>query len=198
MGIRPKLAHGSHGRLLIGRIGIGVDKKDTHCLAALGQQGAGLLPDLLQIDRGVDAAVGQHPLIHFESQVARHDRLKAAAQTPGLGPVAPAHFQHIPKAASGDDAGARHFAFQQRVGPDRGPVHDGGDAGRRVGHAGHAVHETPRFLATRGGHLDDARAATGFIQHKQIGEGAAHIHSDDQTTSSTHAPSFFTAIAAVT
>src|SRR6218665_2162692 len=52
---------------------------------------------------------------------------KRATEARGLRTVPAAHLQHVAETARGDDAGARHFALQQRVGADRGAVHDGGD-----------------------------------------------------------------------
>jgi hypothetical protein len=121
------------------------------------------------------------------------------AQAPGLGAVAAAHLQHVAETARGDDAGARHLAFEQRVGADRGAVHDGGDGRGRIGHARHAVHEAARFLAARGGHLDDARRAVGLVEHEEVGEGAADIDADDKGfTSGSHSEAFLSLLSVVT
>ena len=97
--------------MLIGRVGIGVDEEHADCLATGSQQGLGLVAYLVEVDRGVNAAIGQHPLVNLQAQGAGHDGFKTAAQAPGLWPVASAHFQHITKAARGDDARASHLAL---------------------------------------------------------------------------------------
>jgi hypothetical protein len=148
----------------------------------------------VEIDRGVQRAVGEHALLHFAAQVARHHGREAAAQAPGFGAVAAAHLQHVAETARGDDAGACHLAFEQRIGADGGAVHDGGNVGGRIGHARHAVHEAARFLAARAKGLLTMRAKrrSTSSNHEQIGEGAADIDADDKGfTSGSHSEAFF-------
>jgi hypothetical protein len=189
--VGPQLAHRRHGQALVLGVGVGVDEEHAHRLAARFEQRARLGAHLLQVDRRVQRAVGQHALVHLAAQLARHHGLEAAAQAPGLGPVAAAHLQHVAKAARGDDAGARHLALQQRVGAHGGAVHDGRDVRGRIGHARHAVHEAACLLAARGRHLDDARGAVGFVEHEEVGEGAADIDADDKGfTRGSHSDAF--------
>ena len=126
-------------------------------------------------------AIGQHTLVHFQSPSTGNYRRVAAAQAPGLRSVAAAHFQHIAKTACGDDAGAGDLAFQQGVGAHGGAVHDGGDVFGPFGTGdpgdfGDAVNEAPGLFAPGRGHFDDAGLAGFFVQHKQVGEGTAHVH----------------------
>ena len=181
MRVWPKLSHGGHRPLLVYRVGVGVDEEDTHRFATRFEQRTRLRAHLLQIDQRVQRAIGQHALIDLQPQVARNHWQEGAAQSPGLRPVTPAHLQHIAETARRDDAGSRHLALQQRVGTDCGAVHDGGDGRGRIGHACNAVHEAARFLAAGRRHLDDARRALRFVEHKEVGEGAADVHADHQT-----------------
>ena len=181
--VGPDLAHSGDCGLFVAGVGIGVHKEHTHRLAAFGQQSAGLFAHLIQIHRGVQLTVGQHTLVHFQAPSTRHHRRVAAAQAPGLRAVAAAHLQHIAKTACGDDAGAGDLAFEQGVGAHGGAVHDGGDVFGAFctgdpGHFGNAVHEAPGFFAPGRGHFDNAGLAGFFVQHKQVGEGAAHVHAD--------------------
>ena len=59
-------------RASLTRIGVGVDEEHADRLAAARQQLARRRLDLVQVDLGVDRAVGQHPLVDLQPQVARH------------------------------------------------------------------------------------------------------------------------------
>ena len=179
--VGPDLAHSGDGGLFVAGVGIGMHKEHAHGFAAFGQQGTGLRAHLIQIHGGMQLAIGQHALVHFQTPGAGHHRCVAATQAPGLWAVAAAHFQHIAKAACGDDAGAGDLALQQGIGAHRGAVHDGGDVFGAFGTGGpsdlgDAIHEAPGFFATGRGHFDDAGLAGFFVQHKQVGEGPAHVH----------------------
>ena len=65
----------------------------------------------------------------LDAHVAVGDRDEIAPQAPGAAAVAAAHFQHVAKAARGDDADLRPAPLQQRVGADGGAVHDRVDRG---------------------------------------------------------------------
>ncbi len=179
--VGPNFAHCRHSGLFVAGVGIGVHKEHAHRLTAFGQQGTGLFAHLIQIHGRVQLAIGQHALVHFQTPGPRHHRGVAAAQAPGLWAVAAAHLQHVPEPACGDDAGAGDLALQQSVGAHCRAVHDGGDLFGAIGtgvagHFGDAVHEAPSFFAPGRRHLDDAGLAGFFVQHKQVGEGTAHVH----------------------
>jgi hypothetical protein len=181
--VRPDRTHRCHRRPLVGGIGVGVDEEHADGFTPLRQQRGRGLAHLLQVHRRVHAAVGQHTFVHLQPCIARDQRVKAAPQAPGLGPVAAAHLQHVAKTAGGDQPRAGNLALQQRVGAHRGAVDDGGEAGsvRRVGavggqHAGNAVHEAHRLFAPRGRHLDDVDPRAGFVEHEKVSEGATDVH----------------------
>ena len=115
---------GERAALVLG-IGVGVDEDDGDASRALVQK---LLAQRRGSPRGStavpDAAVGERALVHFDAHVAVGDRDEIAPQAPGAAAVAPAHFEHVAKAARGDDADLRAAPFEQRVGADRGAVHD--------------------------------------------------------------------------
>ena len=164
-----------------------MDEKHANGFAACVQQGLRLGTHLRQVHRRVDRAIGQHALIDFQAKLTRHHRREAAAQAPGLRAIASAHFQHIAKAARGEDARFGHLAFQQGIGPHRRAMHDGGNGLGASADTRNAVHETARFLATRRGHFDNARTGRGLIEDKQIRERAADIHANHCLAA--HAPS---------
>jgi hypothetical protein len=62
--------------------------------------------------------------VRSSTQVAIGDRREIAPQAPGTAPVAAAHLQHVTKTARRDDADPGAAPLQQRVGADRGAVHD--------------------------------------------------------------------------
>ena len=91
MGVRPNLADRFGGGALVGVVGIGIHEEDGHRLDAPVQQIPRRRPYLVRIQRGVHMAVGQDPLLHFDAQIARHDRFEHAPEAPGFRPVAAAH-----------------------------------------------------------------------------------------------------------
>ena len=109
------------------------------------------------IDRRADRAVGERALVDLEPHVAIGDRHEIAPQAPGAAAVAAAHFQHVAKAARGDDADLRPAPLQQRVGADGGAVHDRADvagAAERV----RPLQEAVRLVAALRRHLGGAEA----------------------------------------
>ena len=109
--VGPHGAHGCHSSLLIGHIGVGIDKEHAHRFTTRIEQSLRLCFHLAKVHRGVNLAIGQYTFVNLQAQGARHDGRETASQTPGLRPITAAHFQHITKTACGDDASARYFAF---------------------------------------------------------------------------------------
>ena len=111
VGVGPHGADSGHGGLLVGHVGIGIDEKHAHSFATRIEQHLRLCFDLIDVHWRVDLAIGQHALIHLQAQSTWHDGRETTAQTPGLWPVTPAHFEHVTETACGDDASACDFAL---------------------------------------------------------------------------------------
>ena len=120
---------------------------------------------LVGIDRGANAAVGERALVDLDAHVAVGDRDEIAPQAPGAPAVAPAHLEHVAEAARRDDADLRPAPFQQRIGADRGAVHDRADGGHAAERA-QAVEEALRLVAATRGHLGGAERAGRRIEQK--------------------------------
>ena len=67
---------------------------------------------------GVQRAIGEHPLINLNAQIAWYYRFKHSPKAPSLGPVTTAHFDDISKPFGRDDSGLGTLAFQKRIGAD--------------------------------------------------------------------------------
>src|SRR5215470_17601003 len=92
--------------------------------------------------------------------------------------IAPPHLQRVAEAARRDHADLRPAPLEQRVGTDRGAVHDaaagGGSAERRE-----AIGKTDRLVAAARRHLRGAEAAARGVEPEKVGEGAADVDADD-------------------
>jgi hypothetical protein len=176
--VGPELAQRRDRRALVGRVGVGVDEDD----------GAGLAPSPA-VSRGLSRTRRDRPWLrpcrrpasarHLQPQVAGHDGLEIAPQPQVSRPVAAAHLQHVAEAMGGDDADARALALQQRVGADRGAVHDGGDVAEIRHRRAAMPFRSPPPRRRGGRHLGDVRALpVASSSAKQVGEGAADIDAD--------------------
>ena len=148
MRIGPERAHRRNRALFVTWIRIGIDEKNTDCLATGSQQCVCRVTYLIQIDLGVFATVGQDPLVDLQAQVARDNWLIAAGQAPGLWPVAPTHFQHITKTTSRDHAGLGHAPLQQRIGCHRCTMNDRCQCGCAAANTFNTVNEATSLGAT--------------------------------------------------
>ena len=169
-------------RLLVVGVGVGVDEEDGQRLRALVAASVARGCAHLRRDR---PACGCVPSASMRSSTSRR-RSRSAIGTKSphrpqvRRPVAAAHLQHVAKAARGDDADARALALQQRVGADRGAVHDRADAGRRRP-ARSRPFMKPRASSPRcDGTLAVRNVRVCFVEQEQVGEGAADVDADDQ------------------
>src|SRR5262249_57909458 len=110
-------------------------------------------------------------------------------EPPGAAAVAPAHLQGVAKAARRDHADLRTAPLEQRVGADRGAVHDRADRGRAAQRR-EAVGEADRLVAAARRHLGGTEAAARGIEPEQVGEGAADVDADDDIAAHDAARSF--------
>ena len=134
--------------------------------------------DLGVIDRKPYAAVGERALVDFDAHVAVGNRNEIAPQAPGAAAVPSAHFEHVAKAARGDDADRGAATLEQRVGADGGAMHDRVN-GRGAAEHCQPVQKTLRLVAAMRRHLGGQESTGRRIQQKEIRKGAADIDSDD-------------------
>jgi hypothetical protein len=121
------LAGGRIGRALVCGVGVGIDENDGERLGAARQQVPRRRRHRVARSTAVqDRAVGQRPFRQPRSafRALGHGR-EITPETPGVRSVAAAHLQRVAKAARGDEAELRALALKQRVGADRGAMHDG-------------------------------------------------------------------------
>ena len=116
----------------------------------------GSLADLFRIDLLPDGPVRQSALADFEAQVAVDNRHEVAPESPGLPAIATTHLEYVTEPACRDEADARAFAFEQRIGADRRAVHDGSE-----------LRERPEGLVSlRGTRSLRRRGSTGLSQYE--------------------------------
>jgi uncharacterized membrane-anchored protein len=111
---------------LVGGVRVAVQEDYAERLRACVAKALRRLAHFRRVNRCQQSAVCEHALRHLDAHVARDGGGKIAEQAPGLPPVASAHLQHVAEAGGGDQAGARTFVLQQRIGADGGAVHDSG------------------------------------------------------------------------
>ena len=148
----------------------------TACAPCVDQLSRGVA-NFAFIDRGADRAVRERALGDLQPHVAVGDRDEVPPQAPGAAAIAAAHFEHVAKAARRDDADLRPAPLQQRVGADRGAVHD--RALRGAADRGEAVEKALRLVAAPRGHLRGRERARGGVEAEQVGERAADVDPDD-------------------
>jgi hypothetical protein len=108
-------------------------------------------------------------------------RLRLEEQLVDLAPVLPTDLDHILEACRREETEPRAFAFQHRVGGDRGAVNEpldagGSDAPIREQSLQDSAHRRA-WIGTGGGHLRDVQAPTG-CRRNDVGEGTADIYPD--------------------
>ena len=132
----------------------------------------------LEIERRFDLPLRGHPFRHRKAQLARHQRRRQLeVEVVVLVALLVAHLEHVAKALGGDERGARALALDQRVGGERGAVHQDADipGGERRGgeHFRDSFEHSRLGRARRGQHLG-RMAPAGVLQH-DVGEGAADV-----------------------
>ncbi|CAI8220227.1 MAG: Uncharacterised protein [SAR116 cluster bacterium] len=135
------------------RIGIAVDKADTQPLAFGRKKLFSCGDDGIFIQRRFNRSICKDTPANADTQLARDHRRVPAPKTPGMGPVAPAHFQHILEPGRGDQSGARSLAFQKRVGTNRGAMHNGGNITKVRQFPANPVHQPDRLVGNGAWHL---------------------------------------------
>jgi hypothetical protein len=130
-------------------------------------------------------AVRERPLVNFETKIAVNHRNEIAPQSPRVTAIAPAHFQHIAKAARGDQAYTSALALKQRIGANRCAMDD---RGKRCDSAQpfEPVEKSRGFVAALGRNLCRSKRASGFVVTEKVGEGAADVNADNRARTLIH------------
>ena len=133
--------------------------------------------DLGLVERPVDLAVGQHPLLDLEAQRPLDQRhMLAEEQIVGVRPVDAADLVDVAKAFGDDERGAGAGALQHRIDGDRRAVQE--QAGRRRSRL--PAFSTPALMPStsrlrRRERLAERQRAGAVVEHRDVGEGAADI-----------------------
>ena len=114
--------------LFVGRIGIGMEQTDRHCYHFFLHQLCGNRLYFCFDHRAQRCPVGGHAFGHFKTQPPFDQRGRfVKKEVIKLGRPNAAQFQHIAKAAGGDERGASAPLFQHGVGGDGGAMCDRSD-----------------------------------------------------------------------
>jgi len=166
------------GQLMRG-VAVTVQKQNGHRFDRLGLKRLG---DSLKLIFG---RLSKHltgcgdPLIDFKAKRALHQRnVLPEKQVVGLWPVDPADFINVAKSAGGHERRARAASLEQRVDPNGGAMQKQVsliETRTRPGQARADSLDDPR---RRGERLAEQQPAAGFVEHRDVGKGAAHIGGD--------------------
>jgi hypothetical protein len=165
---------------LVGRVGVGVQEADRDRLHALGEQavdGGGAVA----VQRGHHLTAVIHALADLAPPPARHQRSRAfEVEVVEPRELQTADLEQVAKTLRGEQARPRAAPLQDRVRGHRGAVNDLADvAGCDAGLGGQVADaRDDRLGVVRGGRQHFAGAGDAVGRHQdQIGEGAAHVHS---------------------
>ena len=154
------------------------------------QQRLGDLPDLCRIDLLPDGPIRHGALADFEAQVAVDNRHEVAPEPPGLPAIATTHLEYVTEPACRDEADARAFAFEQRIGAHRRAVHDRAELRERP-EGLQAFEEPDRFVAAVRRDFRSTKPGCILVVIKQVREGPAYVHADDLPHDGVHAAAPF-------
>jgi hypothetical protein len=137
----------------------------------------------LDVQRNVDASVGEHALRRLKDLVPRNEgRMLVEEEVVEVVAELALDLQQVAETRGGDEERARAFALDDEVGAQGRPVHDllhlaqahAGRLEQRVEPAHHALREIPRgreLLA------HEYRARAHVLEH-EIGKGAADVEAE--------------------
>ena len=117
------------------RIDEGVEEADRNAFDAFALEDRYNGSDSGSVERQEDVAFVVETFGYGQAQVARHQRFRQYdVQVVLVVTAFVAHRDHVAKALGGDQCGAGAFAFDHRIGGERGAVDDDADvAGRDTG-----------------------------------------------------------------
>ena len=180
--LRPQLAHALEHRLLVARVGVGVEQADRDRLDALGLE---VVDDRraapLRSSGCALAAVVREPARHLAPQVARHERRRLhVVEVEVVGPVAARDLERVAEALGRDQRRLDALALGDRVDHERRAVREEadrpslGDAALRD-HVEHAALEVGRRrVGLRGQDLLPAGLGVGR-EGDEVGERPADV-----------------------
>ena len=117
-------------------IAIGVEEADRDRLRARLAQRARRAAHRLLVERRDDGAVAVDALRHFEPAASRHQRVgEGEEQVVDVVALLGAGFEHVAEPGRGDQPELRALALDQRIGDERGAVHDFRHVSQRSPHA---------------------------------------------------------------
>ena len=144
-------------------------------------------------DRFAEAGFVQRPqdlsrrgdaLRHFESQMPGHERrIAARLEVEQMGPGVAADLQDVPESFGRDQARFRTLAFDQRVGGDRGAVHEVAGGGEVDTQSPHGLFDHPHdsdALIARRRRLLEVLEISLVIEKHQVGKRSPDVDADAQ------------------
>ena len=181
--LRPQPLELGQRRLLVRRVGIGVEEADRDRLHAFRPEVRDDAGQRREVEGTQLVAVVVHAARQLAAQAARHEGLGLfVVEVEEVRPVAARDLQRVAKALRGDEADAHAGALGQRVDDDGGAV---GEEAHGVGRDPRLRHDVEHALlvAGRGGvglRRADRRLAGGLVglEDQQVGEGAADVGCD--------------------
>ena len=139
--------------------------------------------DFAFVERGDHVALRIHPLGDLEAAFARDDdRGGVLLEVVEVDAHRAAQLQHVAVAAGPDEGAVGALLLEQGVGDDGGRVaeqrHGVGADPLPLEPLGEAGQHAFREIQRGRGHLGDADASGLFLDHRDVREGAADVHSD--------------------
>ncbi len=177
--VRPAFARELERALFVRGVDVAVQEMDDERFATRRGEAFYRVAQRGFIERYDFLALGVHALGHFDSQLARHQRLEPALQPVRMGPCAPAQFEHVAKAPGRDEARLRELALQERVGRGGGAVHEHRELRQRELRFFERGEHAERLVIGRGGNLGEPHFARGRLERDQVGERAADVNTRD-------------------
>ena len=167
-------------RLLVRRIGVGVEQAHRHRLHPFGPQGGDDPFELAGGERGLHGAVRPHPLGDLEAPAAGHQRRHPRGQLEAveMRAVHPRDLEDVAEAARGDEADRRDAPLHDGVGDGGGAVGERGAGLARPQQRAQAVEYSLRPVVGHRGHLARPHLSGDVVDGDDVGEGAPHVHAD--------------------
>jgi hypothetical protein len=167
-------------RLLVRRIGIGMQEADRDRLDPVIDQPAHRGAHLVRVEPRDHAAVAVHPLADLEPVAPRHQRIgKAEEQVVDVVTLLGAHFEAVAEALRGQQPEPGATPLDDRVGDQRRAVHDLGDVTERdaglPGQLAQALERGDRGVLRRGQAFVERDA---FVMQHEVGKCAADVEAD--------------------
>jgi hypothetical protein len=170
------------GAQFVRRIAVAVQEQNRDRFDLLALESVGQRKKLGLVERLGDAAVGIKALRHFVAMPPRHQReMLLEEQIIGVGPIDAADLVDVAKAARRDQRGLGAGALQHGVDGDRGAVQEQAGIGKSGARLGDAIGDALDHRRRRRQALAEKKPLIGWIERRNVGEGAADIGGKAQT-----------------